>query len=124
MKIYYNPKLKLLARELRNNSTKSEIRLWKYLKGKQMHGYNFHRQKPIDEYIADFFCNKLALVIECDGYSHEILEVFEKDVLKTKRFEALGITVLRFSDHQIMTDLDNVLRAIEDYILTFESNKS
>jgi very-short-patch-repair endonuclease len=44
MKVYYNPKLKFLARELRNNSTKSEIRLWKYLKGKQMHGYGFNRQ--------------------------------------------------------------------------------
>lgn len=55
MKIHYNPKLKPLARQLRNNSTKAEIRLWGYLKGKQMHGYDFHRQKPIDNYIADFF---------------------------------------------------------------------
>ena len=121
MKIYYNPKLKLLARELRNNSTKSEIRLWKYLKGKQMYGYDFHRQKPIDNYIVDFFCNKLALAIECDGYSHEILEVYEKDVIKTKKLKFLGITVLRFSDHQVMKDLDNILRVIEDHVLTFES---
>lgn len=54
--IYYNPKLKQLARKLRNNSTLSEILLWKYLKEKQMMGYDFHRQKPLDEYIVDFFC--------------------------------------------------------------------
>ncbi|WP_262496101.1 endonuclease domain-containing protein [Confluentibacter lentus] len=65
----------------------------------------------------DFFCNQLQLAIECDGYSHEILEVFEKDVKKTNRLNELGIHVLRFSGYQIMNDMDNVLRAIEDYIL-------
>ncbi len=122
MKIYYNPKLKELARQLRNNSTKSEIKLWTYLRRNQMYNYDFHRQKPIDEYIVDFFCNKLKLAIECDGYSHEIFEVYEKDVKKTKRLNDLGIHVLRFSDHQIMNDIDNVLRAIEDYIFKFEAN--
>jgi very-short-patch-repair endonuclease len=124
MKIYYNPKLKELARQLRNNSTKAEIKLWTYLKRDQMYGYDFHRQKPIDEYIVDFFCNKLQLAIECDGYSHEILDVYEKDVKKTKRLNELGIYVLRFSDYQIMNDIENVLRAIEDYILKFEENNN
>ena len=87
-----------------------------------MHGYDFHRQKPIDQYIVDFFCNKLQLAIECDGYSHEILEVWKKDVKKTKRLNELGVRVLRFSDYQIMNDMDNVLRHIEDYIFTFETN--
>ena len=53
--IPYNPKLKELARQLRNDSTKTEIFLWLKLKGKQMYGYDFHRQKPIDNYILDFF---------------------------------------------------------------------
>ncbi|TBN05490.1 DUF559 domain-containing protein [Hyunsoonleella flava] len=122
MKIYYNPKLKALARQLRNSSTKSEIKLWTYLRRKQMHGYDFHRQKPIDNYIVDFFCNKLQLAIECDGYSHEIVEVFEKDIKKTKRLNALDIRVLRFSDYQIMNDIDNVIRTIEGYIFEFEEN--
>ena len=69
-----------------------------------------------------FFCNKLQLAIECDGYSHQILEVWEKDKNKTKILNSLGIRVLRFSDYQIMNDMDNVLRSIEDYILTFEAN--
>lgn len=123
MKIKHNPKLKEFARQLRNNSTKSEIRLWQKLKRNQMYGYDFHRQKPIDEYIVDFFCNKLQLAIECDGYSHEILEVWKKDVKKTKRLNDLDVRVLRFSDYQIMNDMDNVLRHIEDYILTFEENR-
>ena len=122
MKIIYNPILKELARQLRNNSTKAEIKLWTYLRRGQMYNYDFHRQKPIDEYIVDFFCNKLQLAIECDGYSHELLDVYNKDVKKTKRLKALGIYVLRFSDYQVVNDIDNVLRAIEDYIFKFEEN--
>ncbi|TFG35719.1 MAG: DUF559 domain-containing protein, partial [Nitrospirales bacterium] len=69
-KIFYNSKLKDLTKQLRNNSTKAEIKLWNYLKGKQLMGYDFHRQKPIDNYVVDFFCNKLMLAIEVDGYTH------------------------------------------------------
>ena len=67
-KIYpYNPKLKLLARKLRNNSTYAEVLLWNQLKNKKLNGYDFHRQKPIDNYILDFFCYDLMLGIEVDG---------------------------------------------------------
>ena len=66
----YNPALKDKARELRNNSTKTEILLWTFLKGRQLRGFDFHRQRPIDEYIVDFFCSELMLAIEIDGVSH------------------------------------------------------
>ena len=79
-----------------------------------MHGYDFHRQKPIDEYIVDFFCNKLRLAIEVDGYSHQLEEIWEKDVIKTKRLNELGIQVFRFTDHQVL---------IEEYIFQFEANR-
>ena len=98
MKIYYNPKLKELARQLRNNSTKAEIRLWQYLKGKQMLGYDFHRQKSIDNFIADFYCFKLRLIIETDGFTHQFEDVYQKDILKENRLKELGFTVLRFDD--------------------------
>ncbi|WP_421805533.1 endonuclease domain-containing protein [Flagellimonas sp.] len=124
MIIKYNPKLKELARLLRRNATKSEIRLWQKLKRDQMHGYDFHRQKPIDEYIVDFFCNKLRLAIELDGYSHQLEGTWKKDVVKTKRLNELGIQVLRFSDTQVLYDMDNVLRAIEEYIFQFEVNEN
>ena len=80
--IPYNPRLKEFARQLRNNSTKSEIYLWKYLSGKQMMGYDFHRQKPIDNYILDFFCYELMLGIELDGLSHQFEDVTSNDADK------------------------------------------
>jgi very-short-patch-repair endonuclease len=120
--IPYDPKLKELARQLRNDSTKTEIFLWLKLKGKQMYGYDFHRQKPIDSYILDFFCYELMLGIEVDGYSHEFLEVYNKDTVKEKRMNQLGITVLRFTDEQVLKDMENVLRAIEYYIIEHEKH--
>ena len=120
--IPYNPNLKELARQLRNNSTKAEIILWQKLKGKQMYGYDFHRQKPIDNYLIDFFCHELMLGIEVDGYSHQIIEVFNKDVKKEGVMNMLGIHILRFSDEQVLKDTDNVIRAIEWYIANFEEH--
>lgn len=75
----YNPKLKELARRLRNNSTKSEAFLWNYLKGKQIHGFDFHRQRPVDNFIIDFFCQELYLAIELDGYSHLLESSEDRD---------------------------------------------
>ena len=119
--IPYNPKLKELARQLRNNSTHSEIALWQRLKRKQMRGYDFHRQKPIDNFIVDFFCHELMLCIELDGYSHQLEEVAEKDKIKEAKLQSLGLTVMRFSDAQVFKETDDVLRAIEAHIDTFEN---
>ncbi len=118
--IRYDKNLKKLARQLRNNSTQSEIYLWQKLKRKQFFGYDFHRKKLIDCYILDFFCHELMLGIEIDGYSHEFIEVFEKDTIKSKRMCELGITIIRFSDKEIFKDMENVLRALEFYVLEFE----
>ena len=87
--IPYNSKLKELARQLRNNSTLSEVLLWNYLKGKQMKGYDFHRQKPLLSFIVDFFCYELMLVIEIDGDSHD--NKYEEDKLRQKQLEGIGI---------------------------------
>lgn len=85
-----------------------------------MYGYDFHRQKPIDNYILDFFCHELTLAIEVDGYSHELIEIYNKDGIKERRMNDFGITVLRFSDLQVMKDEDNVLSLIEHYITEYE----
>lgn len=114
--IPYKPYLKKLARHLRNNSTKAEIILWKQLKGKSMRGYDFHRQKPIDQYILDFFCHELMLGIEVDGYSHQLEEVQKKDVIKEERMNELGIHVMRFTDDQVLKDMGNVLREIDAFV--------
>jgi very-short-patch-repair endonuclease len=124
MRIYYNPMLKVLARQLRNKSTKSEIILWGYLKGTQMRGYDFHRQKPIANYIVDFFCNRLQLAIELDGYSHILEETHEKDKIKDLHLTKLGIRVLRFEDKEVTNNIINVLRAIENYIDEYESKQT
>ena len=120
--IPYNPKLKALARKLRNDSTKSEIKLWQEIKGKVMYGYDFHRQKPLDNYIVDFYCAELNLCIELDGYTHQFEEVMAKDQIKEERLKVLGLTVLRFEDDEVMNDIRNVLRTIEIYIEEFDGN--
>lgn len=122
-KIYYNSKLKELARRLRKNSTKAEIKLWNYLKRKQLMGYDFHRQKPIDNYIVDFFCSKLKIAIELDGYTHSFEEVFEKDDLKEQMLRELGITGLRFADEDVMNNIDAVLNSIRHFILCHEGKE-
>ena len=66
MKIHYNPKLKYHARELRKKGVLSEVLLWNHLKGRKMRGCQFMRQKPVGDYIVDFYCNKLKLVIEIE----------------------------------------------------------
>jgi very-short-patch-repair endonuclease len=76
---HYNPKLKKRARQLRNNSTLSEVLLWNELKSGKMKGKDFHRQKPILNFIVDFFCPELELVIEIDGNSHDKENSYEKD---------------------------------------------
>ena len=119
--IPYRPYLKQLAREHRNNSTKAEIAVWQEVKGKQMKGYDFHRQKPIDNYILDFFCHELMLGIEVDGYSHQLEEVIERDEKKEQRLSELGIHILRFSDQEVFNEMENVRRKILEYIRVYES---
>ena len=115
----YDPKLKILARNLRNNSTNAEIRLWKNLRNKQLRGYDFHRQKPIGNYIVDFFCNDLMLAIEIDGISHS--EKLEKDIMRQKNLEKLNIKFLRFSEFEVLNDIDRIIIIIDEWINEFES---
>ena len=114
LKITYNPYLKEKARELRNNSTLGEILLWKKLKGKQCFGFDFHRQKPILNYIVDFYCPKLNLIIEIDGYSHNFKA--EEDKQRDIELTRLGFTILRFSEGDVRNNLDLVLNSLTTLI--------
>ena len=114
--IPYNPNLKELAKQLRNNSTPGEIELWNALKNKAFGMYDFHRQKPLDEFIADFYCRDLNLVIEVDGSSHNDNEVQQKDKFKEETFNSYGINVLRFLESDVVSDINSILRIIELYI--------
>lgn len=111
--IPYNQHLKELARKLRNESTPGEIILWKELRGKRL-GCDFHRQKPLLNYIVDFYCAELELVIELDGLYHD--EILDRDAVRDQELGGFNLTVLRFSEIQVRRDLPNVIRAIEHYI--------
>ena len=119
MKILYHPKLKEYARKMRNNPTRAEAELWRHLKGDQT-GYDFHRQKPIGYYIANFFCHDLYLVIEVDGGSHELLTVQYKDSKKEEYLNGMNLTVMRFTDDEVLNDTDTVLKTIKNYIEEFK----
>jgi type I site-specific restriction-modification system R (restriction) subunit len=111
----YNPALKEKARALRNDSTLSEVLLWNELKKDRL-GVDFHRQKPIGEYIVDFFCPELMLAIEIDGESHSIEGAEIKDKKRQKELEGAGIDFLRFDDLDVKKDINSVFRVIEHYV--------
>jgi len=79
-----------------------------------MCGYQFMRQKPIGDYIVDFYCSKLKLVIEIDGESHD--GRFSYDMQRQSFLESTGLTVLRFNDIDVKRDISNVLMAIEGWV--------
>jgi len=119
--IPYNPKLKTLARELRNNSTFSEVILWQNIKGRS-YGHEFHRQVPIDEFIVDFYCHELKLAIEIDGNTHDYN--FDNDEIRQSKLESFGITFLRFNDLDVKRNITDVLRSIEFKITEIENRKN
>lgn len=114
--IPYNPKLKAYAKALRKNMSLSEILLWNEIKQRKMLGYDFDRQRPIDEFIVDFYCKDLMLAIEVDDESHD-LKVFY-DQKRQKRLENLGVSFLRFPDDVILFDIDIALDVIRKWILS------
>ena len=96
--------------------TLSEVLLWQELQGKKVMGYDFDRQRPINNYIVDFFCKELQLAIEIDGDSHDYEDVILNDEKRQIKLESLGVKFLRFDDMDIKTDLSNVIEEIEQWI--------
>ncbi|MCF7813695.1 MAG: DUF559 domain-containing protein [Candidatus Cloacimonetes bacterium] len=116
----YNPKLKELAKELRKNSTLSEVLLWHEINKNKL-GVDFHRQKPIGNYIVDFYCPKSKLVIEVDGISHA--GKLEYDQKRDDYLNKIGLTVIHFSDEEIKQNLVNVIEYLKDWIETHPTTK-
>ena len=92
--------------------TDAERLLWSKIRGKQLKGHQFYRQKIIGEYIVDFYCPKSRLVIEVDGGQHYSAEGKEKDGMRDHDMGKAGIAVLRFSDREVLNNLDAVLEQI------------
>jgi very-short-patch-repair endonuclease len=114
----FNKKLKPFARELRKNMTEAELSLWSKLRRKQLNGRIFYRQKNIGNYIVDFFCPTAKLVIELDGGQHYSAEGRAKDTLRDKFLVNAGLKVLRFSDLDVIKNMDGVLAVL------YENTKS
>ncbi len=110
--LHYNKALKQFSQELRKNMTDGEQCLWSRLRGKQLKGYQFYRQKIIGEYIVDFYCPKTKLVIEIDGGQHYTEEGKIKDGVRDRFLEDAGLRVLRFSDRDVFANLQEVLEKI------------
>ena len=103
------------AKVLRNNLTADEMILWGRLK-EYFPGYKFRRQHPISNYIADFYCHKLKLIIEVDGAIHSSHENKKLDEIRQKNLEKLGLIVIRFNNEDVRNKIENVLRKINEFI--------
>ena len=110
--LLYNGSLKQHARRLRKNMTNSEQVLWSRLRGKQLLGVQFYRQKPIGDYIVDFFAPKTKLVIEVDGSQHREDVHASKDKRRDTYLTSLDLRVLRFNSRQVLQETDAVLEII------------
>ena len=108
----YNTNLKQPSRDLRNNMTDAEQLLWRKLRRKQILGLQFYRQKPILNFIVDFYCPAANLVIECDGGQHYTAEGLEADRARDQALAQLGLNMLRFDNRQILTEIDGVVEKI------------
>lgn len=108
----YNKKLREFAGKLRRNMTDAEKLLWSKMRGKQLKGRQFYRQKIIENYIVDFYCSKAKLVVEVDGGQHYSCEGKQKDSKRDIYMERLGLKVLRFSDRDVFENLDGVIHEI------------
>ena len=112
--IPYNPALKPLARRLRKEGTLGEVLLWNELKVKKLCSLSFYRQRPIDEYIVDFFCPEYMLAVEVDGSSHSFRG--DEDLERQARLESLGVSFLRFSEEDVRRELPAVVEAIRYWL--------
>jgi len=104
--------LKGFSRNLRMNTTDAERMLWSSIRCKQLEGYQFYRQRPIGNYIVDFYCPRAKVIIEIDGGQHyEDVGKF-KDGVRDRFLRGMGLRVLRFSDREILENLDGVVEKI------------
>ena len=112
MRSYNDKTLKTRRRELRVNQTETEKIIWQKLRNRQINNIKFFRQYSIGAYIVDFYCSELRLVIELDGYQHNEENSFEFDKIREKFMESLDIKTIRFSNSDVLTNLDGVMEKI------------
>ena len=122
---HYKKEIQPLAKKLRQSMTKAEACLWKYvLRAGMLKGYKFRRQRALLNYIADFMCKELMLIIEVDGITHSHDEQVQRDIERQKILEQAGFTVLRFEDEDVLQHINQVRDALIDWIEKFEKKKT
>jgi BirA family biotin operon repressor/biotin-[acetyl-CoA-carboxylase] ligase len=110
-----------LARNLRNNATEAEQRLWLHLRASRFEGAKFTRQFPIGNFIVDFACRSLRLAVELDGGQHSGSPT---DAGRTRIIEAHGYRVIRFWNNEVFENLDGVLTVIAEEIAIARNGRS
>ena len=100
------------AKSLRRSMTRAETLLWRYLKAHHLDGLQFRRQAPVGPYIADFCCHRFRLVVEVDGETHDFSERQEQDAKRDRWFASQGYRVLRFTNDDVLKNLEGVIAAI------------
>jgi very-short-patch-repair endonuclease len=112
----FNSKLKPLARNLRSNMTNAELLIWSKVRRKQIDNFQFYRQKNIGQYIVDFYCPRGKLIVEIDGGQHYENEGMKKDQERDRYLQKLGFTVQRFSDIDVLKNIDGVVETIHEQL--------
>src|SRR3954465_2309105 len=116
--MYRNADQRKFARDLRNQPTNAEKRLWQLLRAQQIRGHKFRRQAAIGAYIVDYVCFSQKLIIELDGPQHAEWAAAEHDAARTAWLASQGFRVLRFWDHQLDDGIQSVVDAIETALST------
>ena len=114
--VEYNSNLRERAREMRNNPTDAEKKLWNILRTGELKKHRFLRQKILGNYIADFYCSKLQLIIEVDGGGHQEIRQENYDKERTLFFENLGLIVLRFWNNEVLQNPEGVYERILEFV--------
>ncbi|HPP08537.1 MAG TPA: endonuclease domain-containing protein [bacterium] len=112
MKIHYDKKLKKFSRTLRQEMTDAERLFWSKVRMKQLNGYQFYRQRPIGEYVVDFYCPRAKLIIEIDGGQHYEDDGRRKDEMRDKFLSGIGLKILRFSDRDVIENIEGVVEHV------------
>ena len=114
--IYFGatPQILGIAYDLRNGMTEPEKLLWSRLRNRQVKGYKFRRQHPVNEFVVDFFCYEARLVIELDGSVHDDAFQSERDKERTKILQKMGLNEIRFRNEEVINNIENVLLKIAE----------
>jgi very-short-patch-repair endonuclease len=110
-----------LAKELRKNMTPAEEFLWGQLRNRKFLGLKFRRQHPVEVFVVDFICIEKYLVVEVDGEIHQTPEQKEWDENRAAEIEKYGLTILRFTNEEVIHNTDKVLQKIKEYVLSYTS---